>query len=54
MKYDIAAYVWPAYTGDEDRTRIFWEEGIGEWQTVKLFLWTDDVKPLTECVDIVK
>ncbi len=34
-KYDIAAYVWPAYTGDEIRTRQFWEEGIGEWQTVK-------------------
>ena len=34
-KYDIAAYVWPAYTGKEMRTRIFWEEGIGEWQTVK-------------------
>ncbi len=34
-KYDIAAYVWPAYTGDEPRTRMFWPEGIGEWQTVK-------------------
>lgn len=34
-KYDVAAYVWPAYTGDEPRARIFWEEGIGEWQTVK-------------------
>ncbi|MBE7046424.1 MAG: hypothetical protein E7396_03310 [Ruminococcaceae bacterium] len=34
-KYDIAAYVWPAYTGDESRTRMFWDEGIGEWQTVK-------------------
>ena len=33
--YDIAAYIWPAYTGDEPRTRLFWEEGIGEWQTVK-------------------
>jgi len=33
--YDVAAYVWPAYTGDELRSRIFWEEGIGEWQTVK-------------------
>ncbi len=33
--YDIAAYVWPAFTGDEPRTRIFWPEGIGEWQTVK-------------------
>lgn len=34
-KYDIAAYVWPAYTGDELRTRMFWPEGIGEWQSVK-------------------
>ncbi|MBQ2675923.1 MAG: glycoside hydrolase family 99-like domain-containing protein [Clostridia bacterium] len=33
--YDVAAYVWPAYTGDEPRTRLFWEEGMGEWQTVK-------------------
>lgn len=23
-KYDVAAYIWPAYTGDEPRTRIFW------------------------------
>ena len=35
MKYDIAAYVWPSYTGDEPRTRMFWPDGIGEWQTVK-------------------
>lgn len=34
-KYDVAAYIWPAYTGDEPRTRIFWPEGIGEWQSVK-------------------
>jgi len=34
-KYDVAAYVWPAYTGDEPRTKIFWQEGIGEWQSVK-------------------
>ena len=34
-KYDIAAYVWPAYTGTEARSRLFWPEGIGEWQTVK-------------------
>jgi len=34
-KNDIAAYIWPAYTGDEPRTRLFWPEGIGEWQTVK-------------------
>ena len=35
MRYDIAAFVWPSYTGDEARTRIFWPEGYGEWQTVK-------------------
>ena len=34
-KYDIAAYVYPAYTGDELRARMFWPEGNGEWQTVK-------------------
>jgi len=34
-KVDIAAYIWPAYTGDEPRTRMFWKEGIGEWQSVK-------------------
>ncbi len=34
-KYDVAAIIWPAYTGDERRTRIFWPEGYGEWQTVK-------------------
>ena len=34
-KYDIAAIIWPAYTGDEPRARIFWPEGYGEWQTVK-------------------
>ncbi|MBQ7546662.1 MAG: glycoside hydrolase family 99-like domain-containing protein [Clostridia bacterium] len=34
-QYDIAAFIWPSYTGDEPRTRIFWPEGYGEWQTVK-------------------
>ncbi len=33
--YDIAAYVWPAYTGDELRIRMFWPDGIGEWETVR-------------------
>ena len=33
--YDIAAFIWPSYTGDEPRSRIFWPEGYGEWQTVK-------------------
>ncbi len=35
MAYDIAAFIWPSYTGDEPRTRIFWPDGYGEWQTVK-------------------
>jgi len=34
QSYDIAAYVWPSYHPD-DRAKIFWPEGIGEWQTVK-------------------
>lgn len=33
-KYDVAAFVWPSYHPD-DRAKIFWPEGIGEWQTVK-------------------
>lgn len=33
--YDVAAYIWPAYTGQEPRTRMFWPEGYGEWETVK-------------------
>jgi len=33
-KYDVATYIYPAYTGDELRSRIFWPDGIGEWQTV--------------------
>lgn len=32
--YDVAAYIWPSYTGTEPRTRMFWPDGIGEWQTV--------------------
>ena len=36
-KYDVAAFIWPSYTGDEPRSRIFWPEGYGEWQTVKAF-----------------
>ncbi|MBR4896879.1 MAG: glycoside hydrolase family 99-like domain-containing protein [Clostridia bacterium] len=33
-KYDIAAYIWPSYTGREPRSYQFWEQGIGEWQSV--------------------
>ncbi len=32
-QYDIAAIVWPSYHPD-DRAKIFWPDGIGEWQTV--------------------
>ena len=32
--YNVAAYVWPAYSGKEKRTNIFWPDGKGEWQTV--------------------
>ncbi len=34
QKYDIAAFVWPSYHPDE-RAKIFWPDGIGEWQTVR-------------------
>ena len=33
-KYDIAAFIWPSYTGKEPRAYQFWEKGIGEWQSV--------------------
>ena len=32
-KYDVAAFVWPSYHPD-DRAKIFWPKGIGEWETV--------------------
>src|SRR5512133_431268 len=35
LPFDVAAYIWPAYTGDEPRTRMFWPDGYGEWQTVR-------------------
>ena len=34
-KFDIAAYIWPAYTGKEERAWRFWPDKIGEWETVK-------------------
>ncbi len=33
QKYDVAAFVWPSYHPD-DRAKIFWPGGIGEWETV--------------------
>jgi hypothetical protein len=35
QKYDIAAFVWPSYSGNDPRTLIYWPEGMGEWQTVR-------------------
>ena len=60
QKYDIAAYIWPSYTGKELRARQFWPDGIGEWQTVMSvpsrmplkpadYEW--DRKPLWGCCD---
>lgn len=34
-KYDVAAYIWPSYTGKEPRTKMFWPEENGEWETVR-------------------
>ena len=28
--YDVAAYIWPACTGDESRTRMFWPEAASK------------------------
>ena len=32
---DVAAYIWPAYSGREPRNHIFWPECRGEWETVE-------------------
>ena len=34
-KYNVAAFIWPSYTGHEVRTRVFWPDGEGEWQSVR-------------------
>lgn len=33
-KYDVAAFLYPAYASDDPRLRPFWPLGIGEWETV--------------------
>ena len=33
-KYDIAAFLYPAYAADDPRLRPFWPHGMGEWETV--------------------
>ena len=33
---DVGAFIWPAYSGKEKRNHIFWPDGEGEWQTVRL------------------
>jgi hypothetical protein len=34
QKYDVAAYLYPAYAAGDARLRPFWPMGIGEWETV--------------------
>lgn len=34
QKYDVAAFLYPAYASDDPRLRPFWPLGIGEWETV--------------------
>ena len=34
QKYDIAAFLYPAYASDDPRLRPFWPSGMGEWETV--------------------
>ena len=34
QKYDVAAYLYPAYAADDPRLRPFWPQGMGEWETV--------------------
>ena len=48
-QYDVAAYIWPAYTGDETRTRMFWKEGYGEWQSVHNVRENSKDKPKDYC-----
>ena len=34
QKYDVAAFLYPAYVSDDPRLRPFWPMGFGEWETV--------------------
>lgn len=34
QRYDVAAFLYPAYASDDPRLRPFWPRGIGEWETV--------------------
>lgn len=34
QKYDVAAFLYPAYASDDVRLRPFWPMGMGEWETV--------------------
>ena len=29
-RIDVGAYIWPSYTGQEPRSRMFWPNGEGE------------------------
>ncbi len=34
QKYDVAAFVYPAYCSNDPRLRPFWPSGMGEWESV--------------------
>lgn len=34
QRYDVAAFLYPAYATGDPRLRPFWPSGIGEWETV--------------------
>jgi len=34
-EYTVAAYYWPSLHDEPRSRKVFWEEGIGEWQIIK-------------------
>jgi hypothetical protein len=34
-RYDVAAYVWPAYQFNDERWNQIFKEGIGEWEIIR-------------------
>lgn len=34
QKYDVAAFLYPAYANDDPRLLPLWQGGMGEWETI--------------------
>ena len=34
-RYDVAAYVWPAYQFKDERWNQIFKQGIGEWEIIR-------------------